>query len=132
MAVMYPFILGLGGRFSLFRPFFKGVCSTWVSGSTNTLSGYTWKLEGVYTGITTYQQVTFLPNFFNPNTNHYTIDHILTDYFYVNVPGGPLPTLPLRPAWKFKPGTQDLYLSLDSLVFPDWYYLDLPPSPTVW
>jgi hypothetical protein len=129
---MYPSIIGMGGQFSLFRPYFKGVASSWVSGAVSTLAGTTWRLEGTYTGIDTYQEATLKPQFFAPNTNTYTPDWILSDYYYVNVPGPPLTTLPLNIKFVFKPGTYDIYLSIDSLNFPDWYFLDLPPSPTVW
>jgi hypothetical protein len=132
VANLYPAILGLYDKMILFRPYFKGVACTWVAGSTASLTGSTWDIRGVYTGIVTHQIMTFKPNFFAPNTNRYTLDFILSDYYYVNEPGPPLATLPIDAALIFKPGTIDLYLSLDSLNFPDWYYLDLPPSPAVW
>jgi hypothetical protein len=116
----------------LFRPYIKGVACSWVSGSVSVLSGNTWTITGVYTGVTTYQLMTFKPEFFAPNTNRYTLDWVLEDYYYVNVPGGPLATLPIDAALFVRPGTADIYLSLDSLNFPDWYYVDLPPSPTAW
>lgn len=132
MPVLYPSIVGLGGRYNLFRPYFKGVVSSWVAGSTSSFSGLSWKIEGNYTGIDTYQLVTFIPQFYAPSTNSYTIDHILTDYYYVNAGGAPLATLPLNPQWVIRPGTVDMYLSLDSLGFPDLYWLDLPPAHTRW
>lgn len=132
MPVLYPSITGLGGRYLLFRPYIKGVVTSWVAGSTSTLSGTSWRVEGIYTGIDTYQQVTFKSEFLNANTNVYTIDWILTDYFYVNAGGPPLATLSLKPRWRMRPGTVDFYLSLDSLDFPDLYFQDLPPSPAVW
>jgi len=132
LANLYPSILGLYTKMRLFRPYFKGIACTWVHGSTSSLVGTTWDIVGVYTGITTHQVMTFKPEFFTPNTNNYTLDWILSDYYYVNDPGPPLATLPIDSALIFKPGTPDIYLSLDSLNFPDWYYLDLPYSPTAW
>jgi hypothetical protein len=132
MANMYPSIAGLGGHFFVHRPYIKGIACTWVHGATSVLSGYTWTITGVYTGITTYQLMTFKPEFFDWNSNKKTIDHLLTDYYYVNVPGGPLATLSLNPQLLYKPDTFDLYLSLDSLRFTDWYYLELPASPDGW
>lgn len=132
MPVLYPSIGGIGGRYSLFRPYFKGICSSWVAGSITSLASFSWKIEGVYFGTPTYQLMSFKPTFFLPNTNSYTIDHILTDYYYVNAGGPPLPTLAVNAQWVFKPGTIDIYLSLDSLGFPDIYYLDLPPAPRRW
>lgn len=132
MAVLYPSIGGLGGRFTLHRPYLAGVVCSWVHGSVTTLVDTTWTIEGVYTGITTDQVMTFKPEFFNWNSNRYTIDWVLSDYYYVNHPGGPLATLPLNPQIHFRPGSRRLYLSLDSLGFPDLYYLDLPPAPDGW
>jgi hypothetical protein len=132
VANLYPSIVGLGGRYTLHRPYIAGIACSWVSGSVGVLSGYTWQITGVYFGTTTYQQMTFKPSFFDWNSNKKTVDFILTDYFYVNVPGGPLATLPLHAQWVRRPATFGTYLSLDSLGFPDIFYLDLPPSPSGW
>lgn len=132
MANLSPGILGLYTEMRLFRPYLKGIAVSWVSGSTIVPLTYGWDVVGVYTGITTHQRVTLKHQFYAPNTNAYTLGWIIDDYWYQNDPGAPFGTLYIDSALIFKPGTTDMYLSLDSLNFPDWYYLDLPPAPLHW
>jgi hypothetical protein len=116
----------------LFRPYIKGIAVTWVPGSTIVPVTDGWDVVGVYTGITTHQRVTLKHEFYVPSTNRYTLDWVICDYWYKNDPAAPFGTLPIDSALIIKPGTVEQYLSLDSLNFPDWYYLDLPPCPTSW
>jgi len=116
----------------LFRPYIKGIAVTWVPSSTIVPVDNGWDIVGIYTGITTHQRVTLKPEFYEPNTNRYTLDWVICDYWYKNDPAPPFGTLPIDSALIIKPGTTEQYLSLDSLNFSDWYYLDLPPCPTSW
>jgi hypothetical protein len=117
----------------MLRHYFKGVVTSWVSGSTLTLTGDVLRVQGVYTGITTYQEYVFYHNFLAPSSNRYTPDHFILDHYYVNLPS---PThinpLPINIQIKRRPGTYDQYLSIDSLNFPDLYWLDLPQIAPKW
>lgn len=116
----------------MFRPYIYGFVTSWVADSISIFSDHTWVVDGVISGINTYQLVTFRPEFLTEHTNHLTFDHILSNYYYVNVPGGPLATLPVNLRYHRRPSNGHLYMSIDSLGFSDLYYLDLPPYPTAW
>ena len=124
---------GLGGHFAVNRGYIAGVCSSWVSGSTAVLSGDVWRITGVYGGVTTYEEYVFYHNFLQQNTNTYTPDHFVIDHYYINEPS---PThinpLPINVKLKYHPITFKLYINIDSLGFPDLYYLDLPSPTPVW
>jgi hypothetical protein len=124
---------GLFGTFVTLRHYFKGLATTWVASSTSTLIDNVWRVEGTYFGTDTYEEYVLYPNFLVPSSNRYTPDHFVTDHYYVNLPSTThLNPLPIDVAIKFKPGTRDMYLSVDSLNFPDWYYLDLPQITPKW
>lgn len=116
----------------MYRPYVYGFVSSWVANSEQFFDGETWRITGVYGGITTYQQVTFRSEFMSEYTNHLTFDHILSDYYYLNVPGAPLPTLAVNLRIVRQPSSNHNYFSIDSLGFPDLYWLTLPPYPTAW
>lgn len=132
MPAVYTFT-GLGGQFCNIRHYFKGLATSWVSGSVQTLADNVWHIEGVYGGVTTYEEYVLYPPFVLPSSNRYTPDHFILDHYYVNLPS---PThinpLPINVQVVFKPGTRDMYLSVDSLNFPDIYYLDLAQISPVW
>lgn len=124
---------GYGGKFAVLRSYIKGVCASWVSGSSSSLTGDIWRVEGIYTGIDTYQDILFYHPFLLASSNRYTPDRAILDYYYVNLPSPVhIPPLPINVGIKRKPGTSHLYLNLDSLGFPDFYYLDLPLLGSYW
>jgi len=124
---------GLGGKYVVLRHYFKGLVASWVNGATSSFDGHEWRLTGVYTGVTTYQSIFLLPNYVAVSTNRYTPDHMIEDYYYVNEPS---PThinpLPINVQVHIQPTTLDYYLSIDSLGFPDLYYLELPQPTPKW
>jgi len=98
-----------------------------------TLVGNTWRIKGTYTGIDTYEEYVLYPPYLLASSNRYTPDHIILDHYYVNLPStAHINPLPINVQIKFKPGTRDMYLSLDSLGFPDIYYLALPQITPKW
>jgi hypothetical protein len=123
----------LGGQFCIWRHYFRGICASWVAGSDSSLIDNVWKVQGVFGGVTTYQEFILYPPFLEPSSNRYTPDHVVLDHYYVNLPSmAHINPLPIDVTIRFKPGTRNMYLSLDSLNFPDFYYLDLDPPTPVW
>jgi len=124
---------GYGGKFAINRGYINGVCASWVNGSTGSLIGNIWRIQGVFGGVTTYQDIEFLPNFLAANTNRYTPDHLVVDCYYVNLPSPThIPPLPINVSLYTDPVTLKVYLNLDSLGFPQLYFLDLPAPPQRW
>src|SRR4029450_11919205 len=124
---------GVGGHFAMMRHYFKGLATTWVTGSTVTLTDNVWRVEGVYFGTTTYEEYELYEPFLAPSSNRYTPDHFVLDHYYVNLPSTThIDPLPIDVSVKVHPVTFDLYLSVDSLNFSDWYYLDLLPYARKW
>ena len=124
---------GYGKDFAVIRNYVRGVAASWVAGSSSSLIGDKWRIQGVFGGINTYQDILFYHPFLAASSNRYTPGFVVLDYYYINLPSlTPINPLPIQVAVKHKPGTRDLYLNLDSLGFPDFYYLDLPQPPQVW
>ena len=124
---------GNGGHFNTLRHYFKGLVSSWVAGSVSTLTDNVWRVEGIYFGTDTYQEYVLYNPFLVPSSNRYTPDHFIVDHYYVNLPSSThINPLPIDVAPHVHPITKELYLSVDSLNFPDLYYLDLLPYDKVW
>lgn len=124
---------GYGGKFSVQRNYIAGVCASWVPGSVDTLSSNVWRVQGVFGGVTTYQEYVFYPNFLDCVASRYTPDRFILDHYYVNLPSTThLNPLPIIIGITYHPITSKLYLDIDSLGFPDMYFLDLPPCPIEW
>jgi hypothetical protein len=124
---------GYGPHFAVLRSYVAGISATWVSGASSTLLGQTWRLQGIFGGVTTYQDVLLSAAFLAPSSNRYTPDHLVEDYYYVNLPSTThINPLPINVRVIFSPGSLTPYLDLDSLGFPTRYFLDLTPPPPVW
>ena len=123
----------LGGQFNVLRHYFKGLATTWVAGSVVTQVDNVWRVEGTYFGTDTYEEYVLYNPFLVPSSNRYTPDHFILDHYYVNLPSTVhLNPLPIDVNVRVHPVTKDYYLSVDSLNFADWYYLDFLPYDRPW
>jgi len=123
----------LGGQFNVLRHYFKGIATTWVSGSTLSITDNVLRVRGMYTGVDTYEEYVLYTPILTPSSNRYTPDHMVLDHYYVNLPSTVhINPLPIDVSIRYNPFNMGYYISLDSLNFPDWYYWDWPPYSRVW
>jgi hypothetical protein len=128
--ILHGAVGGLGERFQTFRPHIHGLATNWPTPATVTQTGALWKIElGAGFG-NAYKLMELKTAFFNWTSNRKTFDHIFENFYVVIPPGGPIAAEGFTLRFLTPPGTTRLYLAMDVGFWPDWYYFDLPPSPT--
>lgn len=128
--VLVPVIGGFGGRWTFPRSYVQGLAQNWPAGCVNDNTTHDWILTLPAAYGFNYKRINVAESVYGWNSNFYTIDHIWED-FYVAGPALP-PSAPegIVVHWRYHPTTGKRYLALDVGFWTDWYYLDLPPSPT--
>lgn len=130
--VLFGTLLGLGGRFNLLRSYVRGFATDYVPSSVSYLSGRVWQIDTtIYPG--NYPRVMeWKPEFFNWNSNTYTVDWIWENFYDSNPGGGHYSTYPLYVEVHRRPSDLALYIGLFSHIYTTIYYMDIPPPPPGW
>lgn len=66
------------------------------------------------------------------NSNRWTLDFIITTFYYQIFPDPTRHDMPFELSFDYSPNNHSPYLSLrfDSTTFPDFHYFEFPPAPS--
>lgn len=128
--MLAPTFGGFGDNWAFPRPYIYGFAQNWPANCAVSIVANSWTLTlPTGFGVGVGKQITFKNRFYLWTSNKWTLRFAFED-FYVFSPTAHTAPEAVTVHYRRHPTTGKLYLALDVGFWTDWYYYQLPPSPT--